>query len=108
MATSGNDKKTARRESRIAIVVVAGEFLTWLFVTLYFFNSPYSVVSNLSGFVFGFPFISMVAHLLYFLTMPLSKPHRREVAKYAFFHVLFYTFVSYVSLFAYIISQPYK
>ena len=106
--TIENDKKTDRRESRIAIMVVAGEFLTWLFVTLYFFNSPYSKVSDLAGFVFGFPAISMVAHLLFFLTVPISKPHRREVAKYACFHVLFYTIVCYVSLFAYIISQPYK
>lgn len=103
-----NDKKRDGRESLIAILVVAGEFLTWLFVTLHFVNSPLDEVSHLEGYVLGFPAISLVAHVLFFRTVPLTKSHLREVAKYASFHVLFFTVVGYVTLFAYILSQPYK
>jgi hypothetical protein len=103
-----DNKREAQRESRIAIIVVACEFLTWLVVTFYFFNSSYSQVSDLSGFVFGFPAISLLAHLFFFLTVPRTKPQRREVAKYACFHVLFFTVVGYTALFLYLLSQPYK
>src|SRR5688572_20236078 len=97
-----------RRDSLVAILVVAGEFLTWLGVTLHFFNSRYSEVSHLTGFVLAFPAISTAAHLFYFLVVPRKKPHRRAVAKYAFFHVLFLSVVGYIALFSYMVSQPYK
>jgi heme/copper-type cytochrome/quinol oxidase subunit 4 len=102
------DKKAARRESLIATVIVAIEFLTWLFVTLYFFSSRYSEVSDLTGYVLGFPAISFIVHLVYFLAVPRRQAHRREVAKYALFFVLFFTIVGYIALVSYMLAQPYK
>jgi len=108
---AGNENETGKTNPalQVAVVIVLFEYVSWLFTTIYYFNSLYSTVSYLDSFIFGFPLACLILHVFGGLTFYIfGSSNKRQIAKYAMLINFFLFLISYISLFAYLNATWHK